>query len=35
MKKAIATQKKAVALGGEMQEPMKEYLEQLEAKAGK
>jgi len=35
LKKAIATQKKAVALGGEMQEPMKEYLEQLEAKAGK
>ena len=32
---AIATQKKAVKLGGLMAEPMKAYLEELEAKAGK
>ena len=35
VKKAIAAQRKAVALGGSMQEPMKAYLEELEAKAGK
>lgn len=35
VKKAIAAQKKAVALGGPMEEPMKAYLEELEAKAGK
>ena len=35
IKKAIAAQRKAVALGGSMQEPMKAYLEELESKAGK
>ena len=35
IKKAIAAQRKAVALGGPMEEPMKAYLEELEAKAGK
>jgi predicted nucleic acid-binding Zn-ribbon protein len=35
VKKAIAAQRKAVALGGPMEEPMKAYLEELEAKAGK
>jgi thiol-disulfide isomerase/thioredoxin len=35
VKKAIAAQRKAVALGGPMQESMKAYLEELEAKAGK
>ncbi len=35
VKKAIVAQRKAVALGGPMAEPMKAYLVELEAKAGK